>query len=1436
MADLNIKEVVGPVTFELWDVNYSTSETFPLIIGPYAGMSATNTVKFKPKAGVTTTVTGSSTSGIVVLYGVNYITLDGSNSGGTDKNLTWENSNTAANTYVIGVFNYNGAGASNCTIKNCLIKASSQVTNSTYAIILNAAGGGYNNIVIDNNTIFSARYGMQFAGVSTSLATNGQITNNIIGSTVDASAIQYRGILLSYADNTLISGNEIMGAPAGNANTYQTGIYIISGVTNTKIRKNKIHDFYYTGSSGYASYGIYYGAESTTPTEISNNIIYAIKSDGDPGNQNYDPAGIYLFTGGNCQIYYNTINMTGATLSSTYLSFSACISIANGIPNLDIQDNILKNSMTPVSGTGNKTYAIYNAGANSSFTPINYNNYFVDGINPNIGYQGADQATLAAWKAATGQDASSVNLNPAFVSATDFHPTNAAMGHLGVYLSSVPTDFTGVSRTSPPDHGVYEYSVDPVVTTVAATLVATNTATLNASTNPWGFTVNTFFDYGMTTAYGSTLAGSPSSATGSSVTAYSAAVSSLVPGTTYHFRARVVTTGGLTAYGNDFTFTTLVPAPSVVTTAATAITANTATLNGTVNANGSSTVAKFEYGPTIAYGTLVTAVQSPVTGSTVTPINIGISGLQPNTLYHFRAVGTNLGGTVNGADLTFTTLAEIPTVITNIATNIQPASAQLNGTVTAKNAATTVTFEYGLTTSYGSSMAATPATVTGNTATPVLANISGLTGNTTYHFRCVGVNSAGTVNGADQSFLTGCPVPSAAGTISGPINVCKGGTGYIYTVPVILNASTYNWTVPTGATITAGGSTNSITVSYSGTAVSGNITVYGSSVCGSGTSSSLGITVNPLPVPTITGPASVCINVPGNIFTTETGMTGYTWTVAAGGTITAGTGTNAITVTWTTAGAKTVTVNYTTASGCTAATATSYAVTVNALPTPTITGNATACQNSSSVYTTQTGMTGYTWTVSAGGTITAGAGTNAITVLWTTTGAKVVTANYTNATGCTATAPGTFNVTVNAAAAPTIGSNNDPCVGSTGNMYYTESGMLNYVWTVSAGGAIVSGQGTSAINVTWTGVGSQTVTVNYNNAAGCPSASPAVYNLFVNPLPAAAGTITGTNALCAGTNGVAYSCGSVMNATSYTWTLPAGATIATGAGTTSITVNFGSAAIPGNITVSGTNSCGNGTPSPAFAVAVSPLPAPAGAITGPASVCAGSTGVAYSVPAISNATSYVWTVPVGATITSGATTRNIVVSFGTTAGSGTFTVKGTNSCGSGTVSPGLNVTINAIPAAPVITATGNLLTSSASTGNQWYYEGTAITGATGQTYTVTGNTGFYWCVVTLNGCSSPISNKVWVVITGVGELSASRINVYPVPNDGRFTVSITSPAAETYSIQVFDQVGRRIYEISDLQVNGTVEKQIDLRPVAGGVYSVVIMNRDRKVVKKVLIN
>lgn len=92
-------------------------------------------------------------------------------------------------------------------------------------------------------------------------------------------------------------------------------------------------------------------------------------------------------------------------------------------------------------------------------------------------------------------------------------------------------------------------------------------------------------------------------------------------------------------------------------------------------------------------------------------------------------------------------------------------------------------------------------------------------------------------------------LPAAAGTIVGTDVVCQGQSGVIYTIPAIDNATSYLWGLPAGATIIAGANTNSITVNFSLSAVSGNITVQGSNGCGTGTvSGNYYVTVNPLPI------------------------------------------------------------------------------------------------------------------------------------------------------------------------------------------------------------------------------------------------------------------------------------------------------------------------------------------------------------------------------------------------------------------------------------------------------------------------------------------------------------------------------------------------------------------------------------------------------------
>ena len=150
-------------------------------------------------------------------------------------------------------------------------------------------------------------------------------------------------------------------------------------------------------------------------------------------------------------------------------------------------------------------------------------------------------------------------------------------------------------------------------------------------------------------------------------------------------------------------------------------------------------------------------------------------------------------------------------------------------------------------------------------------------------------------------------------------------------------------------------------------------------------------------------------------------------------------------------------------------------------------------------------------------------------------------------------------------------------------------------------------------------------------------------------------------AVCSSTKN--YSINAVAGATSYAWTVPAGASISSGQGTTSVGVTFTSAFTTGTISVAAVNACGTSSSS---GINVAGAPAQPGAITGPTGVCVNQNNVNYSVAVVTTATSYTWTAPAGTQIKTGQGTKAIKVRFGATGGN--ITVKAVNSCGSGTAS------------------------------------------------------------------------------------------------------------------------------------------------------------------------
>jgi hypothetical protein len=202
--------------------------------------------------------------------------------------------------------------------------------------------------------------------------------------------------------------------------------------------------------------------------------------------------------------------------------------------------------------------------------------------------------------------------------------------------------------------------VPPTVTTNTASGVVPTGATLNGTVNPNGKSTTAFFQYGLTSSYGSSTA-SQAVGSGTVVLSISASLSGLSCGTVYHFQAVGTNVDG-TGNGSDMTLTTGAcepPPPTVTTSAASGISQTGATLAGTVNPNGTSTNAYFEYGTTTGYG-FTTALQSAGSGTSAVTIRQAVSGLLCGMLYHFRAVARTTFGTFYGQDQTFSTSACSP--------------------------------------------------------------------------------------------------------------------------------------------------------------------------------------------------------------------------------------------------------------------------------------------------------------------------------------------------------------------------------------------------------------------------------------------------------------------------------------------------------------------------------------------------------------------------------------------------------------------------------------------------------------------------------------------------------------------------------------------------------------------------------------------------------
>ena len=516
-------------------------------------------------------------------------------------------------------------------------------------------------------------------------------------------------------------------------------------------------------------------------------------------------------------------------------------------------------------------------------------------------------------------------------------------------------------------------------------------------------------------------------------------------------------------------------------------------------------------------------------------------------------------------------------------------------------------------------------------------------GTHTYNSTGTYIDTLKTSLGCDSiitTILTVNPLPANPGIISGATNVNQGQNSVTYTVPSILYASSYIWTLPNGATGTS--TTSSIVVNYGVTATSGTITVKGHNSCGDGLPSSLSITVNYIPFPAaagpISGPIAVCTGQNSVIYTVPviTNATSYLWILP--GEASGSSTTDTIIVDYeNNAVSGNITVKGKNSYGSGASSSLSIVVNSEPVEAGQIIGTNTVCKGESAVNYTVPNIENalsYIWTLPTGAT--GSSTTNSINVDYGTTaisGNIKVKGSNTCGNGSASSLPIIIQQTYNITDSVNI------CQGQTYNF----------------GGILYSMPGTH--------------THTFSTIYGCDSTVTLSLNIL--PFPDAASVISGEQGVCKGANNVVFTLPLISNASSYIWTLPTGAT---GSSTTnSISLNFGSNAVTGNLQVCGHNQCGNGNPSLKNIIINSTLPDSAKTITSIAeyngdTVCSGENNVPYSTAAVTNATSYTWYYTGnGATINGNG--NNITINFSSLATSGDLLVSGHNGCGDGLFSP-----------------------------------------------------------------------------------------------------------------------------------------------------------------------
>lgn len=895
--------LTGAIIFELIDATYSTSETFPIVIGnPVA--SATNTLTIRPAAGVNAIITGSSTGSLITFNGADYVTIDGSNNGTASQNLTITNTLSSTTTAVIWVASASAAnGATNNTIKNCIITGSG--TTSTYGGVVSSSGTtlgavppvANSNNTYENLTVHSVNRGIALVGVSTG-DNNNTITQCRTGSTVVAEKIGYRGIFVFNQNNVTVINNTVLGilSTFGSNSDVAAGISVRGAITNGIVANNTISDCKNTSTAGWTVHGI--TLQSTglnTGLSVYNNFIYDIAGDGFDNPVSDNGHGIGILSGGGYKVYYNSVNLTTNQISS---GGTAALFIDNrptGFSstgptpvNLDIRNNIFANSQTTFV-----RYSVYSLVPASSFTNINYNDYYTTGTT--LGFLGGARANLAAWQAATGADANSVSAIPQFTSSTNLHLLGSStLNNLGTPIAGIVTDIDAQIRSATtPDIGADEFTPPNCNGIITGGTITASKTTLCVSEDVTFGSTGFAFGAGMTYQWES----SPDNISWSSVGGQTNPLTATITISTPAYYRLSATCSFTATTGTSNVIQIVVSSPSVLSSAGGSV-CGLGTVNLTATGSGGTVLRWYDVltgGSPLATGSPYT---TPTINSTTSYYVEAVSGITNSFVGPVSP--TAQGGTItlgNTGMANWRMFFEVIQTATLLSVDIFPEVAGQAGTIGIYNSAGTLLASQAYTTAVSGGATAqtitfaTPPTLpvgSGYYISSIVLPTNRFTRNangSVYPYTSSAINITSSELGAtaytyyyNWQFQTGCPSeprtavvatvvapPGFTAPTASPAVVCEGASSNLTSLDA--DYSIYSWAPATGLSnpaIANPVATPSSTTTYTVTVSNGTCA----------TSADVTVTVNPVPTAlsiTPAGPVAFCAGAAAQLLSASGG-------------------------------------------------------------------------------------------------------------------------------------------------------------------------------------------------------------------------------------------------------------------------------------------------------------------------------------------------------------------------------------------------------------------------------------------------------------------------------------------------------------------------------------------------------------------------------------